>query len=59
MKRKSKVFYYVEDICEMLDISQIKAYEIIRKLNEELTQKGYITIRGRVAKKYFEERMGL
>lgn len=36
-----------------------KAYEIIQQLNRELAAKGKITIRGRVPRRYFEERVGL
>lgn len=50
------VCYRAEDIMEKLNISQTSAYEIIRKLNAELEKKGYITVRGRVSKKYFAER---
>lgn len=32
------------------------AYKIIRKLNKELNEKGYITVAGKVSKKYFNER---
>ena len=36
-----------------------KAYEIIRKLNEELREKGFLTQRGRVNIKYFNERYNI
>ena len=49
-------FFYVGDIAKCLTISDSKAYEIIRNLNSELKAKGYLTQRGRVPRKYFEER---
>ncbi|KIN79880.1 TrmB family transcriptional regulator [Clostridium botulinum] len=49
-------FYRVDDVAEILDISISKAYRIIRQLNKELEQKGYITIAGRVPIKYFKEK---
>ncbi|MHB9924844.1 transcriptional regulator [Clostridium botulinum] len=50
-------FYRVDDVAEiLLDISISKAYRIIRQLNKELEQKGYITIAGRVPIKYFKEK---
>lgn len=53
---KSKSHYYVEDIMSMFGIKESKAYQIIRSLNKELNKKGYITVAGRVSKKYFDER---
>ena len=49
-------FYNVHDIKKMLDISESKAYQIIRQLNKELSEQGYITIAGKIPKIYFEER---
>ena len=33
-----------------------KAYSLIQELNAELKEKGYLTVTGRVSRKYFEER---
>ena len=33
------------------------AYKLIRQLNEELRDKGFITIAGRVNRQYFNERL--
>lgn len=52
-----KIFYDADDIAEMLNVSKPTAYRIIKKLNSELIEKGYITISGRVPKKYFDEKM--
>ncbi|KAB1437583.1 helix-turn-helix domain-containing protein [Candidatus Galacturonibacter soehngenii] len=49
-------FYTVEDVKKILGISDSKAYQIIRKLNKELSNKGYITVAGRIPKKFFNER---
>lgn len=46
----------VDDVQKALQISEQKAYDVIRTLNEELNAKGYITIRGRVNKEYFMKR---
>ena len=40
----------------MLDISVGQGYKIIRKLNQELEKAGYLTIQGKVSKRYFEKR---
>ena len=49
-------FLRVADVAAMLDISESHAYKIMRKLNRELEAKGYITVAGRVNRRYFNER---
>ena len=46
-----------KEIAEMCQISESKAYAIIKQLNEELKEKGFIVFRGRVSKAYFMEKM--
>ena len=46
---------YVE---ELLHVKQSKASQIIRILNEELEQQGYLTVRGRIPKEYLLKRFG-
>ena len=53
---ENKLFYNADDISSMLAVSRPTAYRIIRNLNDELVTKGYITVSGRVPKKYFEEK---
>ena len=53
----TKIFYNADDIAEILNVSKPTAYRIIKKLNSELIEKGYITVSGRVPKKYFDEKM--
>ena len=49
-------YYTANDIAGIMDIKKSTAYKIIQRLNKELADKGYITVAGRVPKKYFEER---
>lgn len=53
---KNPIYYNAVDIAEMLNVSKATAYSIIRKLNEELNSKGYLTLQGKVAKVYFDEK---
>lgn len=53
---KESKFLTAEDLMEILQISQSSAYRLINKLNKELEDQGKITIRGRVSKRYFEEK---
>lgn len=50
------IFITAADMAEILGISKPYAYKIIKQLNEELEAKGFITIPGRISKKYFEEK---
>ena len=47
----------VAEVQKLLGISRSKAYQIIKVLNDELNQYGFITINGRVSRKYFAERI--
>lgn len=49
-------FYTAEDIQRILDVKRTKAYAIIKTLNAELEEKGYMTVKGKVSKKYFHQR---
>ena len=50
-------FMRVEEVAEELGVSVSYAYKIIRKLNAELKEKGFITIAGRISRQYFKERI--
>ena len=45
--------FTAKEVAEMLGISEGKAYEVIRILNKEMRDKGYLVIQGRVNKNYF------
>ena len=53
----TKKFIKADEVAEMLEISKAHAYKIIRQLNDELEEKGFITISGRVSRQYFLERL--
>jgi len=53
----TKRFLNAHDVAEYMDISVPKAYEIIRKLNDQLDKKGYITVAGKISRIFFEERV--
>lgn len=52
----SKIYFDANQISEMLDISKTRAYNIIKKLNDELEKKGFIVVQGKISKVYFNER---
>ena len=50
-------FMSVDDVAKELGISKSYAYKIVQKLNAELREKGYLTISGRVNRRYFMEKL--
>lgn len=44
------------EVAQILDVSKAFAYKVVRELNEELKNKGFITIASKVSRKYFEEK---
>ena len=49
-------FMRVEDVAKELGISKSYAYKIVQKLNAHLRAKGFLTISGRINRKYFLEK---
>ena len=49
-------FVTAAEMAVELGISKPYAYKLIRQMNEELEAKGYLTIPGKVSKKFFEEK---
>ena len=45
-------FMRVDDVAKELGISKSYAYKIVQKLNAELRNLGYLTISGRINRKY-------
>lgn len=54
---KEKLFLTADDVAMIMSISKSMSYRIISRLNRELSQNGYVTVRGRISKKYFEEKV--
>lgn len=53
----TKNFMRADEVAAELDVSEAYAYKIIRRLNEELKAKGYITVSGRVNRNYFMKKL--
>ncbi len=51
------LFIKAEEIAKKLGVSKPYAYKLIRKLNEELKNRGFITISGKVSRQFFEEKI--
>ena len=53
----SKIFLNVNEVAEELGVSESYAYKLIRTLNNELKDMGYLTVPGRVNRNFFMEKM--
>ena len=53
---KNDLFVTAGEVAQDLGVSKPFAYKLVRQMNEELEAKGFITIAGRVSRKYYEEK---
>jgi len=54
---EKKILVTAAEIAEELGVSRAFAYGLIKKLNRELEEKGYITIAGKVSRQYYQEKL--
>lgn len=50
-------FIRVQEIMQLCEVSESRAYRIMQQLNKELEAQGFITTSGRVSRRYFMERL--
>lgn len=53
----NSLFMKVDEVADTLGVSKPYAYKLMRQFNEELSAKGFLTIAGRVSRRYFEEKV--
>ncbi len=51
-----KLYYNASDIAEMLGVSMGKSYKILREMNKDLADRGFLTIAGKIPVEYFREK---
>lgn len=56
-QKLEKQFIGAKEVAEILGVSESKGYAIIRDLNKELKERGYITVTGKVSRTFFSERL--
>lgn len=49
----------VTEVMKILDCSKAKAYQVMRELNQEFEEQGFLTIRGKINKSYLLKRVGI
>lgn len=52
----TRQLYTAKDIQELLGVSESSAYKYIRIMNQELSKKGFLIVRGKIPKAYVQER---
>lgn len=50
-------FMRIDDVANELGVSKSFAYKIVKRLNDELKGMRYLTISGRISRKYFIEKL--
>ena len=53
----SKLFISAKEVARELEVSDSFAYRLVRKLNDELKKQGFVVVKGKISRKYFEERV--
>lgn len=51
-----KIYYNAEEVSRMLGISRGKSYKILREMNRDLAERGFLTIAGKIPVEYFREK---
>ncbi len=59
VENQDSKFLQASDVANALQVSETTAYRIIKKLNDELNEQGFITVPGKISRKYFEEKVYL
>lgn len=54
---ETKTFMTVEEVAKELSVSKSYAYKVVRELNEEMKQLGYLTVTGRVSTSFFRKKL--
>ena len=56
-ERMANQFMRADEVATELGISRSYAYKLIRQLNQELKERGFLTIAGRINRDYLKERL--
>lgn len=53
----NKTFMTVDEVAKEMSVSKSYAYKVVKQLNQELKQLGYLTVAGRVNTNYFRKKV--
>ena len=51
-----KLYYTANEVSQMIGVGRTLGYNIVKQMNKELEEKGFITVLGKVSKDYFDEK---
>jgi len=54
---EEKLFMKVDEVAAVLGVSKSYAYKLVQALNKELRSTGFLTINGRIDRKFFHEKI--
>lgn len=54
---KETIFMTAQEVADLLGVSKGLAYRIIKDMNKQLQNEGYITIFGKINRTYFNEKI--
>lgn len=57
MRMENKTFMTVDEVAKEMSVSKSYAYKVVKQLNQELKQLGYLTVAGRVNTNYFRKKV--
>lgn len=55
--KEEQRFLTASDVAAILEVSEATAYRRIAEMNQELKQQGKIIVRGKISRKFFEEKV--
>lgn len=53
---RRETMVYADEVAATLGVAKETAYKIIKGLNDNLREKGYVTVSGRLPRRYWEEK---
>lgn len=54
---EKRTFMTVDEVAKELNVSKSYAYKVVRELNDEMKQMGYLTVTGRVNTNFFQKKL--
>ena len=56
-EQNEKLYLTADEAAKMMGVSKSHVYKVMRQMNKELKEMGYLVVSGKVNRKYFMERV--
>ncbi|MCR5778070.1 ICEBs1 excisionase [Lachnospiraceae bacterium C1.1] len=53
---EGKLYYTADEVAQMVGVGRTKAYGIVKQMNQELKERGYLTVGGKIPKEFFDSK---